>query len=132
MTINEVIYRQSSDRYLYKTKNTTDLQSIFLNYAKKEAYKSNLTNKHGCVIVKNNKIISQGHNTYYDKFNEVRSIHAEIMALNRIKYTKDLSSCDMYIVRVSSVTDDLLFSKPCAYCYPILSKTNLHKIYYSY
>jgi tRNA(Arg) A34 adenosine deaminase TadA len=125
-------YRHSKDRFLYKTKYKTDLQSFFFNYAKKEAYKSDLTNKHGCVIVKNGKIISQGHNTYCDTLDEVKSIHAEIMALNKIKYIKDLSSCDMYIVRVSKVTDDLMFSKPCNYCYPILNKTNLHKIYYSY
>ena len=132
MNIDKINHKQSEDRFTYKTKYLTDLQSIYFNYAKKEAYKSNLTNKHGCIIVKNNKIISQGHNTYCDTLDQVKSIHAEIMALNKIRYMKDLSTCDMYIVRVSSVTDEFMFSKPCKHCYPILNRTNLHKIYYSY
>ena len=131
--VDETIkYRQSIDRSLYKTKYITDIHTIFFNYAKKEAYKSNLTNKHGCVIVKKGKVISQGHNLNYTIFTNVKSLHAEIMALNKIKYIKDLSDCDMYVVRVCKVTDNLLFSKPCIYCYPIINKTNIHKIYYSY
>jgi len=127
-----IIYRQSNDRFLYKIRYITDLQTIYFNYAKKEAYKSNLTNKHGCIIVKNGKIISQGHNTYYDLFTNIKSIHAEVMALNKIKFIKDLSDCYMYVVRVCTVTDNLLFSKPCDKCRPIIDKTNINKIYYSY
>jgi tRNA(Arg) A34 adenosine deaminase TadA len=126
------IYKQSIDRDTYKVKPLDDKHLRFFNYAINEAKKSELINKHGCIIVKNGIIISQGHNIRYNLLSDFKSIHAELMAINKIKFIRDLSNCEMYVVRLSENTGELMFSKPCILCTPIIKRYKISKIYYSY
>jgi len=85
------------------------------------ANKSNLTHKHGCVLVKNDMIISCGYNYKPHKCNSKTSItsknskqlkndneqrmifstHAEMSAIKRAN-KKQLTNCDLYVVRIGS------------------------------
>lgn len=62
-----------------------------IELAKKGVGKVNPNPLVGCVIVKNNKIISQG---YHKKFG---SFHAEIEAINKVKDKKKLRGASIYI-----------------------------------
>ena len=89
------------------------------------AHKSNLTQKHGCVIVRRKKIISCGYNFkiqntflvnnrnptphlktelehHQCKNSDIFSVHAEISTLKKVK-NQDLSECDMYVVRLGPI-----------------------------
>lgn len=101
-------------------------ERYFIEEARHEAEKSNMNHRHGCVIVKNNRIVSMGHNYYYHHctFNghthnnsnrkQKYSVHAEEDAIKNYcrKYTKtkngppraagagQRSSLKVYVVRV--------------------------------
>lgn len=113
----------------------------YINAAILEARKSNMDQKHGCVIVYKGKIISKGYNHYIDYYNHLFSIHAEVnvlMKLKKLKITKkwkgapDYNQCDMYVVRISNTLPlDLRISKPCANCAKTIVKFGIRNIYYS-
>jgi tRNA(Arg) A34 adenosine deaminase TadA len=130
--MSKIMYKQSIDRDTYKVKTLDDKHLRYINYAINEAKKSELTNKHGCIIVRNGVIISQGHNVISSTLTEYKSVHAEIMALNKIKCLRNFTNCEMYVVRLSESTGELMFSKPCILCTPIISRYKIPKIYYSY
>ena len=89
------------------------------------ALKSNLTHKHGCVMVKNNEIVSSGYNyrigfkTIKERTNDefrivttskergkfAHSVHAEMAAIKGAK-KQDLRKCDMYVVRIGPLCYD--------------------------
>ena len=58
--------------------NSNNYNVKYLDIAKNEALKSELTNKHGCVIVRKNKVIAKGYNKYNNEFKHCFSIHAEM------------------------------------------------------
>lgn len=113
----------------------TEKQYSFLQRAMSIALKSNCKNhKHGCVIVKDNEIISEGYNYRHYHMCHKMSIHAEVAALSKLKHNKKLlSSCDLYVVRVGvdSMGNPLKYSKPCPDCERAILKSGIKKVYYS-
>lgn len=74
----------------------------------------------GCVIVKNNKIIAQSHNT--KEKNKCAIYHAEINAiLKACKKNKDwrLDNCILYVTL-----------EPCNMCKEIIRQSRIHQVYY--
>lgn len=70
----------------------------FINVAFELATKSDMLMKHGCVIVRNNKIIGKGYNSLRTQFNdnfigESCSCHAEMHALREAVKTKYNNKC---------------------------------------
>ena len=94
----------------------------FMREAIKEAKKAELIDDVpiGCVIVKNNKVISRGHNIRESKQNPTG--HAEIVAIN--KAAKKLNSwrlenCDIYITL-----------EPCIMCSGAIIQSRIKHIYF--
>jgi deoxycytidylate deaminase len=96
------------------------------------AVKSTMSQKHGCVIVHNGKIISTGYNRHIDFFKHEYSIHAEVDAINKVKKIKNiLKESDLYIVRINSNNNSLRESYPCNSCAEVIVDHNIRNIYYS-
>ena len=116
-------------------KNCNDKQYGYLNRAMNLALKSTCYNqRHGCVIVKDDEIISEGYNHtsvhLYHKF----SVHAEVDALTKLKRNKKfMANCDLYVVRVGrdSMGNPLKYSRPCQDCIKAIQKSGVRKVYYS-
>ena len=94
----------------------------FMREAIKEAKKAEMMDEVpiGCVIVKNNKVISRGHNIRESKQNPTG--HAEIVAIN--KAAKKLNSwrledCDIYITL-----------EPCIMCSGAIIQSRIKHIYF--
>ncbi len=101
------------------------------------AKKSNMRAKHGCVIVKNGKIISTGYNRSlgnnkyqtrdFSKDKTISqglySIHAEQDAL-RNSDPKDLDGAKLYVIRLGCGDLNPMFmnSQPCKKCTNIINK----------
>lgn len=121
----------------------TRIHRTHIRVAIEEALKSGLTNKHGAVIVKRNKIISKGHNRFnwspHKEFSGKWSLHAEIDAINNIGDRKKLRNADIYVVRLAFDIDKckfyLRYSAPCDECYKKLKKCmkkyGLRNVYFS-
>jgi deoxycytidylate deaminase len=109
--------------------------------------KSNMKSKHGCIIVKNGKIISKGYNRYigynWTHHSEIQgkglgkySIHAEEDALKKVDPCK-LEGARMYVIRCGLNLDNPIFldSRPCSKCMKKIKKSidkyGLKNIYYS-
>ncbi|MCQ2210827.1 MAG: deaminase [Paludibacteraceae bacterium] len=108
----------------------------FKNECIKVAKKSLQQQHHGCVIVKNGRIISRGCNIDYDndflkKFNPYKHIHAEACAVMRANYPlKHLKDSTMYVCRVG-LDGNLMNSRPCPMCQKIIKAFNIKKVKYS-
>ncbi len=98
--------------------------------------------KHGCVIVKNGKIIARGYNKYmgYNKYgtglkDQRRTIHADSDAINNINNRNKLKDADLYVVRYNIHTGSASYSEPCHICKQIISscmtRYGLRNAYYS-
>ena len=94
----------------------------FMLEAIKEAKKAELLDEVpiGCVIVRNNKIISRGHNVRESKNNPVG--HAEIIAIT--KASKKLNSwrlndCELYVT-----------IEPCIMCSGAIIQSRIKAVYY--
>ena len=113
---------------------STDKQLIFLNKAAQYAERSTLNQRHGCVVVINDEIISTGWNHNYMCSCQVCSIHAEMDALRKIKRNVDLTCAEMYVVRIGppSKGSPLKLSKPCESCTRGIIHRNLGKVFYSW
>jgi deoxycytidylate deaminase len=113
---------------------TGDQQS-FVMRATQLALKSPSTDhRHGCVIVKDGRIVSEGYNHKWTHFRHAYSIHAEVHALSRLKKKRHvMPSCEMYVVRIGSdrMGNPLKFSKPCPDCTRAIEKAGIRRIYYS-
>jgi deoxycytidylate deaminase len=117
-------------------KYSTERQRFFLERASQLAMKSLMTQKHGCVIVNNNSIVSEGFNHYIIDMCHKYSIHAEVDALNKFKksrYISDKTRLEMYVVRIGPKKYDhcLKYSKPCNFCQKAIIKHGINKVYYS-
>jgi deoxycytidylate deaminase len=76
----------------------------FIDKAKYISKKSNMLMKHGCIVVKNNKIISTGYNNYRNRFKdnfikESCSCHAEMHALRLAFKNNSLSKTKKRVVQ---------------------------------
>ena len=120
------------------------------------AHKSTLTQKHGCVIVRNNTIISCGYNfklkstSHETSMHTCFSVHAECATIKKVK-KYDLTKCDMYVVRLGPSTSSIVdkpddidedsvvppkrfmykYSHPCQYCTKIIKDHGIRRVYYS-
>lgn len=124
---------------------TKHLEAII--YAIEEALNGDMHSMHGCVIMKNRKIISSGFNIGHEGIKSTTSIgnkwsvHAERMAFNNVKNREDLRGATLYVIRIKPVTEkkDGLFylsiSKPCLKCSKLINKMienyGLKGVYYS-
>lgn len=103
----------------------------FIKVAKIEARKSNMDQKHGCVIVHKGKVIAKGYNHHIDYYNHLWSIHAEIDAIRKLKKLNiNYFECDMYVIRLSP-KGELKLSKPCENCMKTITEYRIRNIYYS-
>lgn len=119
---------------LYEPISASNDQDFFLKYASNLAEFSNVKyNRHGCIIVHNGKIVSEGYNHYVKHFEHKYTMHAEIHALSKLKKKKINSDYILYVVRIG--TDNmgapLKYSKPCDSCTDAIIKAGIKKIYYS-
>lgn len=112
-----------------------DRHAFFIQKAANLAFKSNCKHqRHGCVIVHNNRIVSEGFNHSSTHLCHIYSIHAEADAISKIKHDKKLlSKCDLYVVRIGkdSMGNPLKLSKPCQSCADLISECCIRRVYYS-
>lgn len=100
------------------------------------ANKSDLTQKHGCVLVRNKEIISDGYNfkiaNKSRKNHSIFSVHAEVCTLKKVK-NQDLSECELYVVRLGPPSDSssMKYSYPCKVCLSYIDRFRIRKVYYS-
>lgn len=136
-----------------KSKKISKEQHTYIQKCLNLAYKSNLTQKHGCVVVRKKKIISCGYNfkihhqntfntflvnnnnNNYDDKTESFSVHAEISTLKKVK-KQDLTGCELYVVRLGpkskfSEESNLKYSHPCKVCRSYIEDCGIKKVYYS-
>lgn len=131
-------------------KNVTKEQEKYISKCLSLAQKSNLTQKHGCVLVRKKKIISCGYNFKMSNHfldttkkettcRDIFSIHAEISTIKKVK-KQDLSECDLYVVRLgplSNIKDekyslkDTKYSCPCKVCKSFIVEYNIKRVYYT-
>tara|TARA_B000000477_G_C6075700_1_gene220831 strand:- start:779 stop:1117 length:339 start_codon:yes stop_codon:yes gene_type:complete len=104
--------------------------SFYIDEAIKEAKKSCMVKKHGCIIIKNNKIIGKGYNEYIKGMNNIYSIHAEKKAILNAKKNNDIKNSVLYVVRINN-NNELDKSCPCLKCRNFILENNISKIYYS-
>lgn len=115
-------------------KSPTIQQELFLSKAAEVARRSSMNHRHGCVIVKNGEIISEGFNNTEINMYHVNSIHAEVNCLSKLKRNpKVLQDCDMYVVRIGTekMGCPFKYSKPCPDCTKVILKSGIKRIYYS-
>lgn len=103
--------------------------------AKMQALKSELRAKHGAIIFKSGRIISESFNQVrgYKKIKpEFRkwhnSLHAEQAAVLRAK--RDLKGCSMLVLRIDS-SNVIKMSKPCDCCSNYIKYVGISKVFYS-
>lgn len=90
--------------------------------------------RHGAVLVKKNKVVASGYNSYKThplpgKYSEFPYLHAESKAIIR----KGLDNCEdlvMYVVRIDK-KGNYLMSKPCEVCQKIIAEALISTVYYT-
>ena len=104
--------------------------------ASKYASRSEHSEKHGAVMIKNGKVVATARNQYCSKkklshFHSTRiwSVHAEMsLAASVPKHVAKGST--VCVVRVNK-NGQLVNSEPCEMCKKILIKLNVKNVYYS-
>jgi len=99
------------------------MKEEYMNLALKEAKKAYKINEVpvGCIIIKNNKVISKAHNMVEKKKDS--TMHAEIIAIRKAsKRLKNwrLNDCDMYITL-----------EPCLMCKAAIELSRIKNVYYA-
>lgn len=116
-------------------RNSKERQTYFLEKAARAASKSTMGHKHGCVIVHDDVILSEGWNKLQSYYNHAFSVHAEVDAIHkcRKKYKDVFNDVEMYIVRIGADSMDkcLKYSKPCERCREVIKRFGIRKVYYS-
>lgn len=121
--------RQSPYDVCNDYKKSSFQQRNFMHICRALAAKSPLTHKHGCVVVKDRKIIATGFNDKPTNKSK-NSIHAEIAALRKVKHLVD-HTCTMYVVRQGPTACNYKYSKPCATCADMIQKFKIRTVFYS-
>lgn len=106
----------------------------FVDDAVEAAKKSTMLQRHGCVIIYKNKLVSTGINTIVDSCNF--SIHAEVDAINKAKKTltkSELKNSKLIVVRIGqeSMNHPLKYSKPCPSCMRCIHDIGIKQIFYT-
>lgn len=110
-------------------------QNKLLNQCLGQAFKSTFKFKHGAIIVYKNYIIGAGYNIKFTHpfilpYNQYKTLHAEMVALLRVKNKRLLRHSVMYIARINK-HGELMLSKPCNTCMRIIKSFGLTDIYYT-
>lgn len=104
-----------------------------LEAAIREARRSPMIQRHGCVVVHNRRIVSTAHNDMPHRFRE--SVHAEVHALKKLKHRQPelLKRCVLYVIRIGpdSADNALKYSKPCAACARYIRECGVRTVLYS-
>jgi tRNA(Arg) A34 adenosine deaminase TadA len=109
-------------------------QDVFMRKAAQCAFRSNMTHRHGCIIVDGSgEIVSRGFNYKTAYHCHQFSMHAEIDALSKVKKSTDMSQYEMFVVRIGNESHGapLKMSKPCNACTQAILKTNLRRVFFS-
>lgn len=107
------------------------LIEIAVKNAEKSIYKQRI----GCVLVKGNKIISQGHNQLRysskntDNVKWLESLHAERHCLNKVGREK-AKGTTLIVVRILK-DGSFALAKPCSQCMWLISELKVKKVVYS-
>lgn len=121
--------------------------NYYLEVAKSVALRSTcLISKYGCVIVKNDAIVSTGYNGSargakncievgicirdfegFSRYNDCRAVHSEANALLHAKY-EDLIGSTAYIARVDTTKSSHAIIEPCKSCKRLLINAQLSKV----
>lgn len=112
----------------------TDRQEFYMRLAAKLAFKSDMVERHGCVIVGGDgSIWATGFNHTSVHIRHCHSVHAEIDALCKLKKV-DLATADMYVVRLgpASLEHRLKLSKPCDSCRTQINRSAVRRVFYSW
>ena len=106
------------------------LHDITCSYASKRCCIENCHNgraKIGCIICTTRSDIF-GIN-YYNIDNKYTSIHAEVDAVNKLRYTKKQKKIEMIVFRTNNKGDKLMMAKPCQCCVFYIRKTLKYRNY---
>jgi deoxycytidylate deaminase len=117
-----------------QTRICKDKQEKFLRRAADSAIRSNVkSHRHGCVIVKDGEIVAEGFNHHTNHFEHTFTIHAEVDALIKLKRIKNITGCELYVVRIGTdnMGNPLKYSKPCVNCTKAILKAGIKKVYFS-
>lgn len=103
--------------------------------ALREATKSDLCMRHGCVAVVSGKIVARGHNHYRTYSNDglldtCFSCHAEIDVLRKCLKQEIKKKITMYIVRLGN-DGGFANAAPCKHCLDSMKTFNVKNIVYS-
>lgn len=110
-------------------------QRSFLDLAVKVAGSSDVTHRHGAVVVKSGKPVSVGINKWRNRdliaqggdYNPNLTVHAEVDALSRVS---DPRGAVIYVARVGKNGDEK-FSRPCDNCTKALIKAGVKAVVYT-
>lgn len=116
---------------------SNERQQMYMLKATQAAMRSDMGERHGCVIVDDGgAIIATGHNHTSVNMCHSSSVHAEMDALRRCySYKKNsLMSAEMYVVRIGpeSRGHPLKLSKPCDSCRAQIERSGIGKVFYSW
>lgn len=102
-----------------------------LEYGKKIASRSGLTEKHSALIIHRGIVVADGIN-YGGTYNSGwYAVHAEVAALNKVKHrgSRFLSECSILCVRVGC--KDTKMSRPCINCESAINEMGIRRIYFT-
>lgn len=111
-------------------------QKSLLMMAMRVAETSELSQKHGAIIVKSGRVLAVGVNKWRNRelfrasiktYNPDLTYHAEIDALNRFA---DVKGATIYIARIGK-NGESKYSRPCHRCLQALQKSGIKKIVYT-
>lgn len=99
------------------------------------AKKSTFRTKHGAVITYKGHIIGSGFNVNLSlpiigQYNQHKTLHAEMVAMLRVKNKSFLKDCILYVCRLDNY-NNLLLSKPCKVCMKLINSFGITNIVYS-
>lgn len=114
----------------------SDRQEVYLRKAAQMALRSNISQRHGCLIVDSHtgEILSTGYNHVCTRMCHKFSMHAECDALRKVKKDFDLAFAEMYVVRIGpeSLGNPLRMSQPCEECARLILRANVGRVFYSW
>jgi deoxycytidylate deaminase len=96
--------------------------------------------RHAACVAIGNKVLTVGRNSSktHPRVAELTGdpekccLHAEMDAIFKAeKIIRSFKRCSLYVVRVSNISDDFLYSKPCEYCQKLISRYPFKKVVYS-
>jgi deoxycytidylate deaminase len=124
-----------------EAKDARDDQAAMLKRAALCAFRSDMSHRHGCVIVEavSRRVVSTGYNHKSNHLFHTFSVHAEVDALRKVKKAtlseQAYPALEMYVVRIgaNSLGEPLRMSMPCKACKKAIQQKapNIKKVFYS-